>query len=258
MPDVLILGCGYTGRRVAQRLLARGCTVICTARNPREGVVALDLEQSGAIGRLREMVTPGIRVLHSVPPLEGEMDRLAIEAVHDAARVVYLSTTGVYGDAEFVDHTTAAVADGPRIRTEQAVLNGPWSSLVLRPAAIYGPGRIARRKRRTASIVSRIHVDDLAAHAEAALFSDVTGAWPVADELPCPSREVAEFHAALLGVAPPVPEPAASHGRRVDGRAIRQRLGITLKYASYRTGIPAALEEERLMGDPRRGDAPMP
>ena len=240
MPDVLILGCGYTGRRVAERLLARGCKVVCTAKRPREGVLAVDLEQPGALSLLRELVMPGMRVLHSVPPLAGEMDRVAVEALAGAARVVYLSTTGVYGDAEFVDHTTAAVADDPRIRTEQAVLNGPWPALILRPAAIYGPGRIAR-KRRAASIVSRIHVDDLAAHAEAALFSDVAGAWPVADELPCPSIEVVEFHAALLGVAPPVSEPASSPGRRVDGSAIRQRLGIELLYPSYRTGVPASL-----------------
>jgi len=257
MPDVLILGCGYTGQRVARLLLARGVSVTCIARNSRDGVIAVDLEQPGALSRLRAMVKPGVRVLHSVPPLTGELDRVAVEALHDAARVVYLSTTAVYGDTEFVDHTTAAIADGPRIRTEQAVLSGPWSALVLRPAAIYGPGRIAHR-RITTACVSRIHVDDLAAHAEAALFSDVTGAWPVADELPCPSRDVAEFAAKLRGQPAPVFDPHPAHGRRVDGSAIRQQLGITLEYASYRTGIPAALEEERLMRDLRRGDAPMP
>jgi len=241
MPDVLILGCGYTGQRVARRLLARGCTVTCVALHPRDGVMAMDLQEPGALDRLRAMVTPGVRVLHSVPTLEGEQDRLAVEMLHGAARVVYLSTTGVYGETEFVDETTTVTQDGARTRTEQAILTGPWSSLVLRPAAIYGPGRIARR-RITTACVSRIHVDDLATHADAALFSDVTGAWPVADELPCPSVEVARFHAALLGFPPPVAEPATSPGRRVDGSAIRQRLGITLRYPTYRTGVPASLK----------------
>jgi len=255
MPDVLILGCGYTGQRVAQLLLARGCSVIGTAKNPREAVVALDLEQPGAIARLREMVTPGVRVLHSVPPLDGEQDRIAVSALDGATRVVYLSTTGVYGEAQFVDETTAVIEDTPRARTEQAVLNGPWSSLVLRPAAIYGPGRIARR-RITTACVSRIHVDDLATHVEAALFTGVTGAWPVGDELPCPSIEVAEFRAALQGLPLPPAEPSSAPGRRVDGSAIRRQLGITLKYASYRTGVPAALDEE--VGHPRRSVHPLP
>jgi hypothetical protein len=30
-------------------------------------------------------------------------------------------------------------------------------------------------------------------------------------------------------------------GRRVDGKMIRQLLRVELKYASYRTGIPASL-----------------
>ena len=33
--DVLILGCGYTGQRVAKRFLARGARVTATKRNPQ-------------------------------------------------------------------------------------------------------------------------------------------------------------------------------------------------------------------------------
>jgi hypothetical protein len=32
--------------------------------------------------------------------------------------------------------------------------------------------------------------------------------------------------------------------RRVDGRAIRESLGVTLRYPGYRVGIPACLAEE--------------
>ena len=95
--------------------------------------------------------------------------------------------------------------------------------------------------------VSRIHVDDLAAHAEAALLADLEGAYPVADEEPCTTREIAEFCASLLHL-PSIPQPApgtqprVTSNRRVDGRAIRRALGITLLYPSYRTGIPASLK----------------
>lgn len=99
-------------------------------------------------------------------------------------------------------------------------------------------------------IVSRIHVDDLAAHCEAALLSSVTGAYPVADDEPCTSREIAGFCSRLLGL--PMPgdnhEPpnagARASNRRVDGSAIRRVLGITLRYPSYRVGVPASLEAE--------------
>jgi CheY-like chemotaxis protein len=243
VPDVLILGCGFTGRRVARRVRALGYTVHGTHRD------TLNLENPCALSTLACMVTPGIRVLHSIPTLADDLDRLAVGALEGAARVVYLSTTGVYGEAEFVDETTPAapVSDRAeaRLRTERAVQDGPWSSLVLRPAAIYGPGRIVRYARSSAC-VSRIHVDDLAAHAEAALFSDVSGAWPVADDHPCPTSEILEYLGQDMGWSAPGPltRPAPTN-RRVNGAAIRRKLGITLKHPSYKEGIPASNNQPR-------------
>jgi nucleoside-diphosphate-sugar epimerase len=98
--------------------------------------------------------------------------------------------------------------------------------------------------------VSRIHVDDLATHVEAALLPTIRGAFPVADEEPCTSLEIAHFCARLLNL--PVtcvqrpeaaPAPRFATNRRVDGSAIRRALGITLKYPSYRVGIPAAVNQ---------------
>ena len=86
--------------------------------------------------------------------------------------------------------------------------------------------------------MSRIHVDDLATHVEAALLSDVTGAYPVADEEPCTPRELAAFCSQILG-KPIEPRPARSN-RRVDGSAIRRALGVTLQYPTYREGYAAA------------------
>ena len=91
------------------------------------------------------------------------------------------------------------------------------------------------------------------AHAEAALLSTVCGAYPVADEEPCTSREMAEFCAELLHL--PVlkrsaradePKSRFASNRRVDGSAIRRLLGITLAYPSYRVGVPAALKATHL------------
>jgi nucleoside-diphosphate-sugar epimerase len=239
----VILGCGYTGARVAHRLARRGVRLIATTRHP-ERLAGLAAEVVPALPE----VPPGAVVLYSIPAFIPKL------CVH-AARVVYLSTTGVYGETVDVDELTA-VSPHERLESEHAVLTGPWSGLVLRPAAIYGPGRgvhvrVARGDYPLvgdgSNYVSRIHVDDLAAICEAALFSSITGAYPVADDDPCSSREIVEFCARLLRV--PMPPSVSAEdvhrtrraNRRVDGRAIRRILGVELKYPSYRVGIPASL-----------------
>lgn len=195
------------------------------------------------------------RLLHSIPTLApGETDALheLIRALAPS-RVVYISSTGVYGAAETVDETTPAVPDDERGRlrlAEEEWVRQGWSSLVLRAAAIYGPGRgvhAAVREGRAprgagSSVASRIHVDDLAALADAALLADdLEGAWPVADDLPCSSAEIVAW---CTGGAP-VPESLTTiRGRRVDGRKIRELLGVELRYPSWKTGVAAALEEE--------------
>jgi nucleoside-diphosphate-sugar epimerase len=195
---------------------------------------------------------PGSLVLHSMPP-EGSVDLRKI----DPARVVYLSTTGVYGSAKVVNDRTPVDETSDRARArlavEREIAAGPWSTLILRPAAIYGPGRGVHISVKHGTyppgdnFISRIHVDDLAAHVEAGLLSDLTGAYPVADQEPCTSREIAEFCARLQGVdlpSGPVPTPRVFGDRRVDGSAIRGLLGIDLQYPSYRVGIPAAMAVE--------------
>jgi len=272
--DFLVLGAGYTGARVARRLLDAGGTVYATARDPARlaglpGVHALrlDVGDPDSLAALADVVPAGVRVLHSLPVLEGpegpfDPTPQLLAALGDRpARVVYLSTTGVYGAARVVDEHTPAAADGERTRlrlaAEEAVRAGPWSAMVLRPAAIYGPGRgvhvaLAAGRYRLAgsgeNFVSRIHVDDLAAIAAAALRSDAQGAFPVADDEPAPAREVAAFCAGLLGLPmPPSAPPETLHetlraDRRVDGRAVRRLLGVQLAHPGFREGIAASLQ----------------
>ncbi len=250
---VLILGCGFTGERVAKRMLARGARVIATSREPSR-LAALGVEGI-RVEDVPKVIEPGCLVLHSIPP-EGAPDVKAL--LGDApSRVVYLSTTGVYGSTHLVDETTEVDWSSERARVrleaEEAVAVGPWSTLILRPAAIYGPGRGVQESVKrgtypaTENFISRIHIDDLAAHVEAGLLSSLKGSYPVADEEPCRSREIAEFCAKILGVAlptGPVATPRIFGDRKVDGSAIRNLLGVTLQYPSYRVGIPACLTQD--------------
>ena len=256
----LILGAGFTGERVARRLEAAGHAVLRTnSRNLPLPDVSL----------LETLPGDDWTVLHSIPAIrtaEGawEATPMLVAALRGKVRrMVYLSTTGVYGEAREVDETTPVQARTPRetlrVEAERAVAAGPWSSCILRPAAIYGPGRGAHVSLREGkwkiggdglNFVSRIHVDDLATHAVATLLGDLTGAWPVADEEPCTTLAITEFCCALLGLPlPPAVPPGALDetrraDRRVNGAAVRARLGITLEYPSYRTGIPASFKEE--------------
>ena len=251
--DVLILGCGFTGIRVARRFLDRGARVTVTTRDPsrlagfRANIIRLS--------QVPEHLRKGMLVLHSIPP---EGSTLVPEMLKDApARIVYLSSTSVYGTRHLVDEESPVDIDDirarPRIAEEVRIAKGPWSALILRPAAIYGPGRGAHESLLRGTyvaadnFVSRIHVDDLAAHSEAGLLSDVTGAFPVGDEEPATTRAVADFCKQLLRLEElPVTNARASRtmaNRKVDGSAIRRVLGLTLKYPSYRIGIPAALAD---------------
>ena len=248
----LILGCGYTGARVAARLVARGERVVAESRDPERLRRDLPGVEVLRFGETLPMA-PGTRVLHSLPVPFAR--RLA-----GAARLVYLSTTGVYGDQPEVDETTAVAPrnarEQVRVEEERGVAAACQNHLILRPAAIYGPGRgvhvsLREGKHRYwgdgSNYISRIHVDDLAALSEAALYSDLTGEFPVADDEPARAIDITRFCAGLLGI--PVPPPEAGlpgedtrrSNRRVDGRAIRQALRVELVFPSYRVGIPAAL-----------------
>ncbi len=270
----LIVGCGFTAQRAARMLLRVGWDVTATSRSPEnlgwlEGLGArlerFDAARDGCIQAAAE----GAHVLLSVPTLR--LDGRLVEptpALLAALRGVprhltYLSTTGVYGPLRDVNEHTPVSPETERQRlraaAEDAVRSHACAALVLRPAAIYGPGRGVHQAMRegrfqlspdSSRLVSRIHVDDLAAIVVRALRQGVEGAYPVADECPAASAEVARYCSELLDLPLPevVPEACLSEtrrtDRRVDGSAIRRVVGVRLRYRSYREGIPACVAAE--------------
>ncbi len=253
---VLILGAGYTGARVARILIAQGRAVL-TLRSSD-----INFNDPGATAQLLPRVAENCLVLHSIPSLPGNADARLLDALGNASRIVYLSTTGVYGAGEHVDEHTPIAPRNPReqarAETEAAVSGGPWQSLILRPAAIYGPDRGVHVSMAQgaytlngdgSNYISRIHVDDLARLAAAALLSDLTGAYPVADEHPCTSREIADYCSARFHLPPPISASQSEvpvsrrNNRRVDGRAIFRLLGLNLLYPSYKQGLEGSVLE---------------
>lgn len=271
----LIIGCGYTGRRTARLLLRRGWAVTATTRNLDRlsdlrdlgaRILPFDASKTSHLGvsSTRASVLLSVPTIRLAGSLEEPTPRIVSALEGCPQHLVYLSTTGVYGAAREVDDKTPAapVSHRQRLRltAERAVRSQPCPSLVLRPAAIYGPGRgvhsamqagrfrLAKGKRR---YVSRIHVDDLAEVTASAVEHGVEGVYPVADTLPAPSSDVALFCSELLGL--PMPPTATESelsetrrsDRRVDGAAVLNRLGLGLLYPTYREGIPACVAAER-------------
>ncbi len=279
MQNILILGCGFTGERVATQFIAQGDAVTVTSRSPTRlhqlrqlGARAIEFDVDPTQPKLPKCISvvSWDAILYSIPTLRvGDLliepaPTLAQSLCTLAPRAIYLSTTGVYGHQTQIDATTLPLPRTPReqlrVDAENAVLQSFASPLVLRPAAIYGPGRGVHvslrqgRYRLTGSgdnYISRIYVDDLAAHVAAALHHPITGAWPVADALPCTQLEMASYCASLLGVPLPPSIPPAENAeslranRRVDGSAIRKALRIGLRFPSYREGVAAALQAEQ-------------
>jgi nucleoside-diphosphate-sugar epimerase len=243
------------------RASLRGGKVFAIVRNP-ERFHALESIGLKLLPWNGDKLKGGL-LCHAIPPLPEPENAPIREKIESLApqRIVYISSTGVYGAVTEAGAETPAAPNDERgrqrMREELWIASGNWSSLILRAAAIYGPGRGVHRAIRegriprssAAQVVSRIHVDDLATLAEAGLFSDISGAWPVADDLPCASAEIAGWAVRLLGL----PETSAERkeftvsGRKVDGTAIGKLLGVPLAYPTWQAGVLASLAQEQFM-----------
>ncbi len=200
----------------------------------------------------------------------------AVEASGRLARIAYLSTVGVYGDhgGAWIDEEVRPVPGSER-GTRRLAVEDAWLALgaragkqvaVLRLAGIYGPGRnilhdlrdgSARRIGKPGQVFNRIHVDDIGRAISASLLNEgVGGAWNIADDEPAPAPDVVAYGAKLLGLEPPPVIPFAEAelspmalsfygaNRRISNRAMKERLGVTLGYPTYRDGLAALAEDE--------------
>jgi hypothetical protein len=206
---------------------------------------------------MRAAVQPGDDVLVTFPP-DGVSDVRLADAARAARRIVYISTTGVYGAVSgHVDDDTPVDPEAPRAAPRLAA-EACWrdvGAIVLRAPAIYSAqsGLHLRLRAGTHRIVedgskyvSRIHADDLAALALAALDRAAPqSTYVVGDHEPAPQREVVEWLCARLGLPRPpsvaVGEapPTLRGNRRVDARRVLRELGVTLRYSTYRDGYEA-------------------
>ena len=285
MATRLIFGCGYLGRRVAERWRGAGDRVFAVTRSKEtaerfaevgyEPLVA-DVTNRESLANLPDADTLLFAVGYdrragpSIQEVYAEGFANVLGAMEGrAGRVVYISTTGVYGDAggDWVDESTppAPARDGGKasLAAEQALKAPPWAdrSVVLRLAGIYGPDRLPYLAKLRAGEpiaaprdgwLNLIHVDDAAtATLAAAEAADPPGLVCVSDGAPPQRRDYYAEVARRLGAEPPrFVEPEAGSPRaaraaadkRVRNRVLTDELGATLAYPTYREGLAAIID----------------
>lgn len=271
---VLILGCGDVGMRVLPLLRDRFRIFAVTSHASRcdelrvAGAVPIvaDLDQPASLARLACLAH---YIVHLAPPqsdgLIDQRTRNLTAILPDRATLVYVSTTGVYGDCGgmLVDETRPVNPQNARARRRvdaERVLRR-WAAksgsrlAILRVPGIYAENRlpVERLQKGTPALrpeddvyTNHIHADDLAAIIVAALFrarpcrvyhavddtqlkmGDYFDAVADAFQLPRPPRLP---RARLRQEVSPMLLSFMSESRKLANWRIKAELGIRLRYA---------------------------
>lgn len=289
MQKILIVGSGDVARRILPRLagrfrvfaLLRDATRAAAWRAGGATPVIADLDDRASLARLAGLAD---LVLHLAPPPgDGTTDRRTRNLLAALGRgkslprrLVYVGTTGVYGDCggARIDETrrlnpTNARAvrrvDAERRLRAWGRQNGVAVS-ILRAPGIYAADRLPleRLEKGTPALVDRddgytnhIHADDLAAACVAALRrgganraynvvddSDLKmGEWfdRVADAFALP-RPPRILRAEAERTLPPMLMSFMRESRRIGNRRLKNELELRLAYPTVDDGIRAALQ----------------
>lgn len=277
---LISFGHGYVAQALGQALLADGWQVFGTTRDASRadalantGVTPLLWSDEGAI---RAAMGQASHLLASAAPgPQGDPVLAAFgPAIAAAAPQLrwagYLSTTGVYGDHQgaWVDEDTPLTPSTARGQA-RVLAEAEWQALtalplhIFRLAGIYGPGRgpfaklragTAQRIVKPGQVFSRIHRDDIARVLRASMAHPNPGRmYNLCDDDPAPPQDVIGHAAQLLGLPMP-PEiafdqadlgPMArsfyAESKRVSNARIKQELGVSLAYPTYRQGLASLL-----------------
>ena len=286
---ILIVGSGDVARRILSRL-ARRHRVYAMLRDAGRAAawraagalpVLADLDDRASLRRVAGLADS---VLHLAPPPgEGLRDRRTrnlLAALGNGKslprRLVYVSTTGVYGDCQGarIDETRRFNAESPRAgrRVDAERCLRAWGRRtgvtvsILRAPGIYAADRLPLERLRKGLpaltdaddvFTNHIHADDLAAACIAALrHGRGNRAYNVVDDSDLKMAEYFDRVAAAFGLSPP---PRLSRGeaeqrlsplrmsflresRRIGNRRLKDELKMRLAYPTVDDGIHAALQ----------------
>ncbi len=274
----LIVGCGDIGLRVTARLRIMGREVTGVVRSDQSastlrqaGVTALQLDLDA------DMVpsTAPLLFWFAPPPNAGDSDqrlrRFLETAPATGLRIIYISTSGVYGDCggQWIDEDAPLHPITPRAQrrldAEQALAAWNGDYVILRVPGIYGPGRLPiERLQKQLPVVraeespytNRIHSDDLA---DAALHAAAHGkrgsAYNISDGHPTTMCDYFARCAELLGLPAP-PQVSMEEARqrftpamwsfmeeskRLKNQRMIGELGFAPRFPDLASGLPGCL-----------------
>jgi nucleoside-diphosphate-sugar epimerase len=298
----LIVGCGYLGTRVCHQLRTRGEHVYGTTRRSDGrpstlAAVGIDPVVADVLDRDSLRRLPKVdRVFYCVG-----FDRAAgasmrsvyvdglrnlLEALPTTVnRLVYASSTGVYGqtDGSWVDEDSPTEPEHESgkvcLEAESFIMRwsggrgGETSSVILRYAGLYGPGRVIRSSTLLrgepisgdrAKFLNLIEIDDAATAGVLALCTPQPGRrlYTVADDRPVPRSEYYSLMAEILNAPAPRFEAIEPDGplsgrdatnKRISNQRIKADLGLRLTYPDVSVGLRHALEGMRRTDQPSAG-----
>lgn len=288
---VLVVGCGDVGLRTARvlgsgrraRLLALTSSPERRAQLRAQGIVPLvgNLDDPASLRRLAGLAT---RVLHLAPPPSDSLpdwrqdprSRHLAQALARRSRptkLVYGSTTGVYGDCagDWAAETRPLAATTPRaLRRVDAEARLRWwgralgvDVSVLRIPGIYAPDRSGGPRERLLRgtpvlrerddvYTNHIHADDLARACARALWRHAPQrVWNVSDDTALKMGDYFDLVADWYGLPRPerIPREGAeqrlslmvlsfmNESRRLRNDRMKRELGLRLRYPTVREGL---------------------
>lgn len=286
MKKIIIIGCGDIGLRVARRFNKPGYMISGLIRNQLQlnnlrieniTPILYDLDSPSKPLPSELCIRDAILYYFAPPDNQGNTDTRfkafvsAIDMDKLPDRIIYLSTTGVYGNCNGawvteekpVNPTTQR--SKRRLDAEQTLIN--WHQLthrpviILRVAGIYGPKRlpIERVKQMVPVLLedsspysNRIHEDDLAqACLNAAFYNGRHQVFNISDGHPTSMTDYIYKIADRLGLARP---PAVTYdeaqeklsetmlsflteSKRIDNRLMLSELNVKLCYPDLDSGL---------------------
>ena len=279
---LLVIGCGDVGMRLLALLRGRYRIYAVTRRAEQAEAIraagatpiVADLDRPETLARLSGLAR---RIVHLAPPPNaGERDtrtRRLIPFLPPHAHLVYVSTTGVYGDCagELVHETRRVNPQTARAvrRVDAERCLRTWARCsasrlsILRVPGIYARERLPLERLQNGTPALRaeddvhtnhVHADDLARIIALALergaanrvyhatddsemkMADYFEAVAHAFDLPVPLRLPREE---LRAQVSPMLYSFMSESRRLDNRRIKQELGVRLRYRD----VASALQE---------------